>query len=58
MQVAKTHNRQYIIDALTGFYEQKNMFPQIRLRPEHFLRNDELYYECFKNKKQLYKNSS
>lgn len=54
MQVSKNYNRQYIIDALTGFYQQQNMFPQTRLRPYHFLQNIELYYECFKNKKQLY----
>jgi len=47
--------KQYIIDALTGMFKQKNMYPMNRLRPKHFLDNVEQYYECYHNKTELFK---
>ena len=47
--------KQYFIDALTGMFAQKNMYPMNRLRPKHFLENIEQYYECHHNKTQLFK---
>jgi hypothetical protein len=52
----KNFDRQYFIDALNGFYSQKNMYPSVRIRPKHFLENIELYYSCFHDKKQLFNN--
>lgn len=52
----KTHDKQYFIDALNGFYSQKNMFISTRIRPKHFLENLELYNTCFHEKKQLFPN--
>ncbi len=46
---------QYFIDALTGMFTQKNMYPINRIRPKHFLENIEQYYECYHNKTQLFK---
>jgi hypothetical protein len=47
--------KQYFIDALSGMFTQKNMYPMNRLRPKHFLENIEQYYECHHNKTQLFK---
>jgi len=50
--------KQYFIDALTGMFTQKNMYPINRIRPKHFLENIEQYYECYHNKTQLFKDSN
>jgi hypothetical protein len=53
--VKDKYSIQYFKDALNGFYIQKNMFPQLRLRPQHVLEKIETYYECWNNgKKQLF----
>jgi len=52
----KKYDKQYFIDALNGFYTQKNIYPSNRIRPKHFLENLELYNTCFHEKKQLFTN--
>lgn len=47
-------DKTYFENSLTGFYKQKNIFAQLRIRPLHFLKNIELYNECYFSKKQLY----
>lgn len=44
-------------NAITGLFNQKNMFPVSRLRPTHFLRdrNIEKYLDCSINGKQLFR---
>jgi len=50
----KIYDKQYFIDALSGFYKQKNIYPTNRIRPKHFLENLELYNTCFHEKQQLF----
>ena len=52
----KIYNKQFFIDALSGFYKQKNIYPTNRIRPKHFLENLELYNTCFHENKQLFIN--
>jgi hypothetical protein len=52
----KKYDKRYFIDALNGFYTQKNIYPSNRIRPKHFLENLELYNTCFHEKKQLFTN--
>ena len=54
--VSKTTTLNHIIQALKGFYMQKNKLPITLETPEHFLKEESFqkYYSAYKSKTQLY----
>lgn len=51
---SKNYNEEYFKQALHGFFAQKNMYPEVKIRPLNFLKRIEVYKSCNDEKKQLF----